>query len=238
MILLDENMIYEGKAKKVYKTENPNEVIIYYKDDATAFNNIKKGTIKNKGLLNKQITTIIYDKLKEEGIETHLIENIGERAQLCKKVEIIPLEVIVRNTLAGSTAKLLGIEEGLKLETPIFEICYKKDELKDPLINDYHAVALGIATKDELEELYNQTAKINEVLKNLFDSVGITLVDFKIEFGKDKDGKIILADEISPDCCRLWDKETGEKLDKDRFRRDLGNVENAYEEVLKRLSGV
>lgn len=238
MNLLDENMIYEGKAKKVYKTENPDEVIIFYKDDATAFNNIKKGTIKNKGLLNKEITTIIYNKLKENGVNTHLIENISERAQLCKKVEIIPLEVIVRNTLAGSTAKLLGIDEGLKLQTPIFEICYKKDELKDPLINDYHAIALGLATKNQLEEIYEKTSKINEVLKNLFLQVNINLIDFKIEFGKDKNGEIILADEISPDCCRLWDVETGEKLDKDRFRRDLGFVENAYEEVLRRLSGV
>lgn len=237
-MLLEENMIYEGKAKKVYRTENENEVIIYYKDDATAFNNIKKGTIKNKGIMNKEITTIIYDNLKKSGIETHFIKNLTERAQLCKKVQIVPLEVIVRNILAGSTAKLLGIEEGLKLETPIFEICYKKDELKDPLINDYHAIALGLATKEELDKIYKETEKINRILKDMFLKVNINLVDFKIEFGKDADGNIILADEISPDCCRLWDKETGNKLDKDRFRRDLGSVEDAYEEVLKRLSGV
>ncbi|WP_297406936.1 phosphoribosylaminoimidazolesuccinocarboxamide synthase [uncultured Cetobacterium sp.] len=237
-MLLEENMIYEGKAKKVYRTENENEVIIYYKDDATAFNNIKKGTIKNKGIMNKEITTIIYDNLKKSGIETHFIKNLTERAQLCKKVQIVPLEVIVRNILAGSTAKLLGIEEGLKLETPIFEICYKKDELKDPLINDYHAIALGLATKEELDKIYKETEKINIILKDMFLKVNINLVDFKIEFGKDADGNIILADEISPDCCRLWDKETGNKLDKDRFRRDLGSVEDAYEEVLKRLSGV
>lgn len=237
-MLLEENMIYEGKAKKVYRTENENEVIIYYKDDATAFNNIKKGTIKNKGIMNKEITTIIYDNLKKSGIETHFIKNLTERAQLCKKVQIVPLEVIVRNILAGSTAKLLGIEEGLKLETPIFEICYKKDELKDPLINDYHAIALGLATKEELDKIYKETEKINRILKDMFLKANINLVDFKIEFGKDADGNIILADEISPDCCRLWDKETGNKLDKDRFRRDLGSVEDAYEEVLKRLSGV
>lgn len=238
MLLVEANKLYEGKAKKVYKTENPNEVIIYYKDDATAFNNLKKGQIHNKGILNSQITTLIYDYLKKNGVETHLVENLSERAQLCKKVEIIPLEVIVRNTLAGSTAKLFKMEEGQILENPIFEICYKKDELGDPMINDYHAVALGLATKDGLENIYSQTKKINELLKDLFDKVGIELVDFKIEFGKDNEGNIILADEISPDCCRLWDKETRKKLDKDRFRRDLGDIEEAYQEVLARLNKI
>lgn len=238
MLLVDENKLYEGKAKKVYKTENPNEVIIYYKDDATAFNNLKKGQIHNKGVLNAQITTIIFNYLKNNGVETHLIENLSDRAQLCKKVEIIPLEVIVRNTLAGSTAKLLKVEEGKILNSPIFEICYKKDELGDPMINDYHAIALNIATREDLDEIYSQTRKINELLKNFFDKANIELVDFKIEFGKDMDGNIILADEISPDCCRLWDKETRKKLDKDRFRRDLGDVEEAYQEVLSRISRV
>ncbi|MEG0068332.1 phosphoribosylaminoimidazolesuccinocarboxamide synthase [Cetobacterium sp.] len=238
MLLVDENKLYEGKAKKVYKTENPNEVIIYYKDDATAFNNLKKGQIHNKGILNAQITTIIFNYLKNNGVETHLIENLSDRAQLCKKVEIIPLEVIVRNTLAGSTAKLLKVEEGKILDSPIFEICYKKDELGDPMINDYHAIALDIATREDLDEIYSQTRKINELLKNFFDKANIELVDFKIEFGKDMDGNIILADEISPDCCRLWDKETRKKLDKDRFRRDLGDIEEAYQEVLSRISRV
>lgn len=238
MILLEENKIYEGKAKKIYKTENPQEVIMYFKDDATAFNNVKKGQIKNKGVLNLEITTKIFDYLKENGVETHVIKNLSDRAQLCKKVEIIPLEVIVRNTLAGSTAKLFKIEEGLKLDTPIFEICYKKDELGDPMINDSHAIALKLATKEDLEEIYAQTKKINNLLKEFFDKASIELVDFKIEFGKDCNKKIILADEISPDSCRLWDKETRKKLDKDRFRRDLGDIEEAYREVLSRISDV
>lgn len=229
--------MYEGKAKRVYSTENPNEVIIFYKDDATAFNNLKKGTIVNKGILNHKITTKIFNYLEENGIPTHMIKTIDERNQLCKKVEIIPLEVIVRNTLAGSTAKLLGINEGLELSTPIFEICYKKDELNDPLINDFHAVALGLATKEELETIYTLTAKINTLLITFFKNIGIKLVDFKIEFGRDVNNNIILADEISPDSCRLWDLKTNEKMDKDRFRRDLGKVEEAYIEVLNRILG-
>lgn len=229
--------MYEGKAKRVYSTENPNEVIIFYKDDATAFNNLKKGTIVNKGILNHKITTKIFNYLEENGIPTHMIKTIDERNQLCKKVEIIPLEVIVRNTLAGSTAKLLGIAEGLELNAPIFEICYKKDELNDPLINDYHAVALGLATKEELETIYALTAKINTLLIAFFKNIGIKLVDFKIEFGRDVNNNIILADEISPDSCRLWDLKTNEKMDKDRFRRDLGKVEEAYIEVLNRILG-
>ena len=227
--------MYEGKAKKIYATTNSNEIIVYYKDDATAFNNVKKGQIINKGILNARITTIIFEYLMKNGIETHLIKNLNEREQLCKKVTIIPLEVIVRNILAGSTAKLFAIEEGLKLDTPIFEICYKKDELHDPLINDSHAIALKLATREDLNTIYAMTEKINELLKSLFESVNIKLVDFKIEFGKDENGNIILADEISPDSCRLWDSETNEKMDKDRFRRDLGAIENAYIEVLKRL---
>ncbi|WP_297596915.1 phosphoribosylaminoimidazolesuccinocarboxamide synthase [uncultured Cetobacterium sp.] len=238
MLLVEENKLYEGKAKKVYKTENPDEVVIYYKDDATAFNNLKKGQIQNKGILNAEITTIIFNYLKKNGVVTHLIENLSERAQLCKKVEIIPLEVIVRNTLAGSTARLLKMEEGKVLNAPIFEICYKKDELGDPMINDSHAIALNIATREELDEIYSQTKKINELLKEFFKKADIELVDFKIEFGKDAVGNIILADEISPDCCRLWDKDTRKKMDKDRFRRDLGDVEEAYQEVLSRISRV
>lgn len=229
--------IYEGKAKKIYTTENPNEIIIFYKDDATAFNNIKKGTIENKGILNHRITTLIYDYLSKNGIPTHHIASLDERSQLCKKVEIVPLEVIVRNILAGSTAKLLGIEEGYQLSAPIFEICYKKDELKDPLINDYHAIALGLATREELDRIYELTAKINLLLIEFFKNAGIKLVDFKIEFGRDMEGNIILADEISPDSCRLWDAVTEKKLDKDRFRRDLGDVEDAYVEVLNRILG-
>lgn len=227
--------IYEGKAKKLFTTDNPNEIVVFYKDDATAFNNVKKGTIENKGILNHKITTAIYSYLESNGIPTHHIKTIDERTQLCRKVEIIPLEVIVRNILAGSTAKLLGISEGKVLETPIFEICYKKDELKDPLINDYHAIALGIATREELDKIYELTEKINTLLITYFKKAGIKLVDFKIEFGKDSDGNIILADEISPDSCRLWDIDTDKKLDKDRFRRDLGDVEAAYVEVLNRI---
>lgn len=236
MQFLEENKIYEGKAKIAYKTENENEVIFYFKDDATAFNNLKKGQIDQKGILNNEITTIIYKFLMKNGIKTHFIEKISDRAQLCRKVKIIPLEVITRNILAGSSAKLLGIEEGLVLDEPIFEICYKKDELADPMINDYHAIALKIATKEQLSQIYEMTAKINNLLKDLFLKCGINLVDFKVEFGLDENQNVILADEISPDCCRLWDCKTMQKMDKDRFRRDLGNVQEAYKEVLKRLN--
>ena len=238
MILLEENMIYEGKAKKVYSTTDPNKIIIYYKDDATAFNSLKKGVIQNKGILNKEITTIIFEYLNSNGINTHLIENINDRAQICTKVDIIPLEVIVRNVVAGSMAKLFMMQEGQVLSEAVIEICYKKDELADPMINDFHAVSLGFATKEDLDNMYEQTKKINTLLKDFFDKIGIILVDFKIEFGKDHQGNIILADEISPDCCRLWDKETKKKLDKDRFRRDLGDIEDAYQEVLKRIKGM
>jgi phosphoribosylaminoimidazole-succinocarboxamide synthase len=228
-------MIYEGKAKKVYGTNDENLVIIHYKDDATAFNGEKKGQIANKGILNNKITTVLYEQLEKNGIRTHLKETLSDREQLCEKVEIFPLEVIVRNVIAGSMAKRVGIEEGTKPANTIFEICYKNDDYGDPLINDHHAVAIGAATYDELKEIYAITAKINNLLKDTFDKEGITLVDFKIEFGKNSNGEIVLADEITPDTCRLWDKETGEKLDKDRFRRDLGNVEEAYIEILKRL---
>lgn len=228
-------LLYEGKAKQVFATDKPNEVIIHYKDAATAGNGAKKADIDNKGVLNNKITTVIFNRLKQEGIPTHHIQTLNERDQLCTKVDIVPLEVIVRNVIAGSMAKRLGIEEGTLAPNTIFEICYKEDALGDPLINDHHAVALGVATYDELSEIYRLTGKINEVLKELFASVGIRLIDFKIEFGRTADGKIILADEISPDTCRLWDAKTNEKLDKDRFRRDMGKVIEAYEEISSRL---
>ena len=229
-------MLYEGKAKQVFATTDADKVIIHYKDAATAGNGAKKADIDNKGVLNNNITTMIFNKLKEAGIPTHHIETLNDRDQLCLKVNIVPLEVIVRNVIAGSMAKRLGIEEGTPAPNTIFEICYKEDSLGDPLINDHHAVALGAATYEELNEIYSLTGRINEVLKDLFASVGIRLIDFKIEFGRTPDGKIILADEISPDTCRFWDAKTGEKLDKDRFRRDMGKVIEAYEEINARLS--
>ncbi len=231
------DFIYEGKAKQLYKTDDENLVIVHYKDDATAGNGAKKGTIQNKGILNNEITTIIFKLLEENGIKTHFVKKLNDRDQLCQKVQIFPLEVITRNLIAGSMAKRVGVKEGTKPVNTIFEICYKNDEYGDPLINDHHAVALGLATYEELAEIYAITAKINNLLKDKFDKLGITLVDFKIEFGKNSKGEILLADEITPDTCRFWDKETGEKLDKDRFRRDLGNVEDAYLEIFKRLGG-
>jgi phosphoribosylaminoimidazole-succinocarboxamide synthase len=229
------NLLYEGKAKKVYKTENENEVYIYYKDDATAFNGVKKSLISNKGILNNQITEILFQKLAQKGVENHFIKRIDERTQLCQKVDIVPLEFIVRNYIAGSMAKRLQIEEGTKPNNTIFEICLKDDELGDPLINDHHAVALELCSYEELHTMYKMANKVNEVLKDTFIKEGIILVDFKIEFGKNKNGDILLADEISPDTCRLWDSVTLEKLDKDRFRRDLGSIEEAYIEILKRI---
>ena len=233
---MKKEMLYEGTAKKIYATDKENEVIVYYKDDATAFNGEKKGSIEDKGQFNNDITSIIFKMLEENGIKTHFIEKLNDREQLCKKVSIVPLEVIVRNVAAGSMAKRLGIEEGTPLKTTVFEISYKNDELGDPLINDYHAVAIGATTFEELQEIYAMTDKINELLKKFFASVNINLIDFKIEFGKTDDGKIVLADEISPDTCRFWDATTNEKLDKDRFRRDLGNVRGAYQEILSRMS--
>ena len=231
------NMLYEGKAKKVYATKDEDKVIIYYKDDATAFNGEKKGQINDKGVMNNSITSMIFDLLQKNGIKTHFIEKLSDREQLCEKVNIVPLEVIVRNVAAGSMAKRLGLNEGYELKTTVFELSYKNDALGDPLVNDYHAVAIGAATFDELKTIYAMTAKINDVLKKFFLERGIKLIDFKIEFGKNKDGEIVLADEISPDTCRFWDAKTNEKLDKDRFRRDLGNVEEAYIEILDRISG-
>lgn len=228
-------LLYEGKAKKIFLTEDEDKVVVYYKDDATAGNGAKKGTIENKGVMNNEITTRIFKYLEENGIKTHYLETISDREQLVKKVTIIPLEVIVRNIAAGSFSKRLGVPEGEALKTTIFEICYKNDALGDPLINDTHAVAMGLATFQELEEIYAITSKINKLLTAYFKKGGLDLVDFKIEFGKDREGNILLADEISPDTARLWDEKTHEKLDKDRFRRDLGNVEDAYIEVLKRI---
>ncbi|MFV0304237.1 MAG: phosphoribosylaminoimidazolesuccinocarboxamide synthase [Moheibacter sp.] len=232
------DFIYEGKAKQVYSTEDPNLVIVYYKDDATAFNAQKRGTVTDKGEMNNKISTLIFQYLVEKEIPTHYVSTLNNREQLVKRVEIIPLEMVVRNYVAGSMAQRLGLEEGKKSPVAIFDICYKKDELGDPLINDHHAVLLGAATYEELNYMYKLTDKINEALIELFDKANLILVDFKIEFGKDTDGNIILADEISPDTCRLWDKDTLKKLDKDRFRRDLGEVSEAYHEVYNRLIAV
>ena len=227
--------LYEGKAKKVFKTNQEDLYMIEYKDDATAFNGEKKGQIHQKGVMNNQITTLIFKKLAKHGIENHFVEYVDETHQIVKKVEIIMLEVIMRNVIAGSLAKRLGKPEGEGLPQPILELCYKNDDLGDPMINNYHAQAIGLASAEELDLITKQAFEINEYLKELFAQCGLTLVDFKIEFGRLPNGKVILADEISPDTCRLWDMATHEKLDKDRFRRDLGNVEEAYQEVLKRL---
>ena len=231
-----QEMMYEGKAKQVYATDDPDRVIIHYKDDATAFNGLKKDSIRNKGVLNNKITTIIFNELNRRGIATHWIETLNDRDQLCKKVRIVPLEVIVRNIVAGSMAKKFGIDEGTELKTPVYEICYKNDELGDPMINDTHAVGLGLATREELDQIYEITAQVNEALKEILDQIGIRLIDFKLEFGKDSTGRVLLADEISPDTCRFWEKGTDKKLDKDRFRRDMGDVIGAYEEIYGRLS--
>ncbi|WP_020614218.1 phosphoribosylaminoimidazolesuccinocarboxamide synthase [Sediminispirochaeta bajacaliforniensis] len=228
-------LLYEGKAKKLYATDDAEVVLVEYKDDATAFNGEKKGTITGKGEMNNAITTLLFTLLAKNGVENHFIEKISPREQLCRKVEIVPVEVIVRNKAAGSMAKRLGLKEGTELKTTVFEISYKNDDLGDPLINDHHAVAIGLTTFDELKAIYNMAAKVNEVLSAFFLKIGITLIDFKLEFGKTSDGKLLLADEISPDTCRFWDAATGKKLDKDRFRRDLGSVEDAYHEVLSRM---
>ena len=235
---LKKEMLYEGKAKQIFTTEKPDEVVVRFKDDATAFNAQKKGQVDKKGLMNNAITTLIFEYLNEKGIPTHFIKQIDDREQLVKKLSIIPLEVIVRNYVAGSMAQRLGVEEGTKSPITIFDICYKDDALGDPLINDYHAIFLGAVTREELDKMYALTARINEILIDLFDKMNIILVDFKIELGKTPNGEIILADEISPDTCRLWDKDTMKKLDKDRFRRDLGEVTEAYEEIYNRLKKV
>ena len=229
-------MLYEGKAKQIFKTDDDHKVIIHYKDDATAFNGVKKSSIANKGILNNAITTIIFEMLEKRGVKTHFIEKLNDRDQLCHKVEIVPLEIIVRNIIAGSMAKRLGIEEGTIPLNVVYELCYKNDAYGDPLINEDHAVALDLATYEELAKIKEMTLEINKALIEFFDAQDIRLIDFKIEFGRTKNGEIVLADEISPDTCRLWDKKTNEKLDKDRFRRDLGNVEEAYIEILNRVS--
>lgn len=228
-------LIYDGKTKQLYATNDPTLVVVRYKDAATAFNAIKRATIQNKGLVSCAISTIVLRELNRVGIKTHYIETLGDRDQLCRRVKIFPLEVIVRNVVAGSMAQRLGLEEGTEPKNTIFDLCYKDDELGDPLINDHHAVAMGLATYEELKTIYAVAARINEVLTELFRRVNVRLVDFKIEFGKTADGEILLADELSPDTCRLWDIATGEKLDHDRFRRDLGHVREAYEEIHKRL---
>ncbi|MES2676944.1 MAG: phosphoribosylaminoimidazolesuccinocarboxamide synthase [Pseudomonadota bacterium] len=228
--------IYEGKAKVLYTTANQNELIQYFKDDATAFNNLKKDVIAGKGVLNNFISEFIMHEVAKNGIPTHFIKRLNEREQLIKKVAIVPLEVIVRNIAAGSMAKRLGIEEGLVLQGAVFEICYKDDALGDPLINDDHAIkVLKVVSEEQLNLIKNYTLKINQILQDLFGKINIKLVDFKIEFGVDENGKILLADEISPDSCRLWDKDTNNKMDKDRFRRDLGGLVEAYQEIANRF---
>ena len=229
------NLIYEGKAKKVYATDDPDLLIVSYKDDATAFNGLKRGTIEGKGVINNRMSNILMAKLEEAGVPTHFVRELSERDTLVKKVKIVPLEVIVRNISAGSFAKHYGVQEGIIFEEPTIEFSYKNDELGDPLINDYQAIALGIATRAEIDTITKYAFTVNEILRALWASRGVTLVDFKLEVGKTSDGTIILADEISPDTCRLWDSETGKKLDKDRFRRDLGGVEEAYQEIMRRL---
>ena len=225
---------YEGKAKKVFATNDPDVVIVSYKDDATAFNGVKKGTIQGKGVINNRMTNLVFKKFEAAGIPTHFIEELNDRETAVKKVDIVPLEVIIRNVAAGSFSKRMGVEEGKALLCPILEFSYKNDDLGDPFINDDYALALGLATKEELATIRENTFKINEIMKKYFLNAGMKLIDFKIEFGR-YHGQILLADEVSPDTCRLWDVNTNEKLDKDRFRRDLGNVEEAYNEVFHRL---
>ena len=228
-------LLYEGKAKKVYTTENPEQLIVSYKDDATAFDGQKKGTIVGKGAINNRMTNHIFKLLEKKGVPTHLVEELNDRETVVKKVEIVPLEVIIRNFSAGSFAKKLGMEEGIKLLSPTLEFSYKNDDLHDPFINSYYALALKLATQEEIDVITKYAFVVNDVMQEYFAGLGIELIDFKIEFGRLSDGTVILADEVSPDTCRLWDKETHEKLDKDRFRRDLGNVEDAYQEVFRRL---
>ncbi len=229
--------LYEGKAKKVYATDDPNLCIVSYKDDATAFNGQKKGTILGKGAINNRLTNYFMKLLEEKGIPTHFVEELNDTDAVVKKVEIVPLEVIIRNISAGSFAARYGVEEGIVFDKPTIEFSSKCDALNDPLINAYHAVALKLATPEEIETIKKMAFAVNDALKDFWASVGVTLVDFKLEFGRLPDGTIILADEISPDTARLWDSKTGEKLDKDRFRRDLGGVEDAYQEVLRRVLG-
>ena len=226
--------IYEGKAKIVYNTDDPDLVIQYFKDDATAFNAAKKGTVVNKGIMNNKISTKLFEFLMKEGIETHFVKQLSDREMLIKKVEIVPVEVIIRNRAAGSLCRMLGLEEGMKLKSTVLEFCFKRDDLNDPLINETHIKALNLATEEEIATIKEYTLRINVLMTKFFASLKLELIDFKLEFGRYK-GKIILADEISPDTCRLWEVGTGKKLDKDRFRHDLGNIEEAYQEVLSRV---
>ena len=234
---MKKELLYEGKAKKVWTTENPDELIVDYKDDATAFNGLKKGTIHDKGVINNKVTNHLMKMLEQKGIPTHLVKEISDRETIVKKVSIVPLEVIVRNIAAGSLAKRLGLEEGTKLKTTVLEFCYKDDALGDPMVNEYHIYAMGLATKEEISLISEYALKINGFLTDYLKDLNLELVDFKLEFGRLPDSTIVLADEISPDTCRFWDSVTHEKLDKDRFRRDLGNVEGAYHEIMKRLLG-
>lgn len=229
--------MYEGKAKKVFATNDENYCIVSYKDDATAFNGLKKGTISGKGVVNNKMSNYLMRELEKAGVPTHYVEELSDRETVVKKVKIVPLEVIVRNVAAGSFSKRFGVEEGTKLLCPTLEYCYKDDDLGDPMVNDYHILACGWATREELDTIADYTFRINKFLIDFFKSINVDLIDFKIEFGKTSDGKIILADEISPDTCRLWDADTHEKLDKDRFRRDMGGVEEAYAEMMKRIFG-
>ncbi|MBQ6496046.1 MAG: phosphoribosylaminoimidazolesuccinocarboxamide synthase [Firmicutes bacterium] len=229
------DQLYEGKAKKVFTTDDPELLIVSYKDDATAFNGLKHGTIAGKGVINNKMSNSLMRYLEARGVPTHFVEELNDRETLVKKVEIVPLEVIIRNISAGSFAKNYGVEEGRVFASPTIEFSYKNDDLGDPLINEYHALALELATPEELETIRKYAFMVNDELKKFWSSCGVTLVDFKLEFGRLADGSIVLADEISPDTCRLWDSETGKKLDKDRFRRDLGGVEDAYQEVMQRL---
>ena len=229
--------LYEGKAKKVYRTDEPDKLIVSYKDDATAFNGLKKGTILGKGAINNRVTNHLMQKLEARGIPTHFVKQLSDTDTVVKKVTIVPLEVIIRNISAGSFAKRYGVEEGIVFDRPTIEFSYKNDDLGDPLINSYHALALKLATEEEIETIKKYAFAVNDCLKEFMEEIGIDLVDFKLEFGKTDDGTLVLADEISPDTCRLWDSKTHEKLDKDRFRRDLGGVEDAYQEILRRLIG-
>lgn len=229
--------LYEGKAKKVFATNDPDLVIVSYKDDATALDGLKKGTITGKGVINNRMSNYLCRLLEKHGVPTHYVEELNDRETVVKKVSIVPLEVIIRNISAGSFAKRYGVEEGIVFAEPTIEFSYKNDDLHDPLINSYHALALGLATKKEIEEIKAMAFKVNDILKEYFLSLNVKLVDFKLEFGRLRDGTIVLADEISPDTCRFWDADTNEKLDKDRFRRDMGGVEDAYNEMMKRVFG-
>ena len=229
------NQLYEGKAKKVFATDDPDIVIVDYKDDATAFNGLKKGTIAGKGVINNKMSNMMFRIMEQHGIPTHFVEELSDRETAVKKVQIVPLEVIIRNTAAGSFSKRYGVPEGTKLATTVFEFSYKNDDLGDPLLNDYHALALNLATQEDIDTIKNMAFRVNDIMKEFFKGLNIDLIDFKLEFGRFH-GQIILADEISPDTCRFWDMTTGEKLDKDRFRRDMGGVEDAYKEVFARLT--